>query len=254
MSDKKFEISNPDLKARMQAMHYKESKELEDEICEEIANNATFLSVVEPSTDIDAEEQKYEFPVLTTTGHGYIYYPIFTDMEELRKWNNDENAQILILTFDHYADLMEQNSNAHGLVVNPYGENFTVEREMVDYMKTKKAFFGKLAIEQMFHQNNEGGIQLSDPTPYPTEMVNTLSKCMAAMPDVRKAWLRFMTNDGETSYLLVIDTDVSMDELYDISSAAMPYLSDHLYLDMMPLNDEFSKNAVEDVSPFYTKA
>ena len=255
MSDKKFDVSNPDLKARMQAMHYKESKELEDEICEEIANNTTFLSIVEPIPDCDGDEPKYDFPVLTTSGHGYIYYPIFTDMEELRKWNNDENAQILMLTFDHYADLMEQNSKANGLVVNPYGENFTIEREMVDYMKTKKAFFGKLAIEQMFHQEQEkSSIQLSDPTPYPTEMVDALSNCLAALPDVRKAWLRFMDNEGENSYLLILDTDVSMDELYEVSSAAMPYLHDNLYLDMLPLSEKFSKNAVEGVSPFYTKA
>ena len=251
MSDKKFDISNEELKGKMQAYHFKETQELQDEVCEMIANKATFLSVVEPSGNIDSDEPKFDFPVLTTSGHGYVYYPVFTDIEELRKWNNDENAEILVLTFDHYADLVEQNAKATGIVVNPYGENFPLDREMIDYLKTKKAFFGKLAIEQMFQQDEESPIKVSAPDPYPTALADALKDCMKDLP-IRKAWLRWMDNEGDTSYLLVLDTDADLDSLYQVSSAAVPHLADGLYLDMLALDDDFSKNAVKDVEPFYT--
>ncbi len=166
-----FSIGNPELKAKLERLHINgENKDLEEEILDEIANRTQFLSVVHPAEDSTPEAPKFDFPMLTTSGHGYIFYPIFTDMEELRKWNQEEDVQIVVLTFDNYAEMVAQNSKVHGLAVNPYGANFSMDRDMVDYLQVHKTFMGKLAIEQMFQQQNadEGGVKLSDPDPYPT--------------------------------------------------------------------------------------
>ena len=78
---------------------------------------------------------------------------------------------------------------------------------------------------------------------------------MATNDSIRRAWLRLMEHEGETSYLVIIDaedTDTHGD-FGAVSSAAMPHLQD-MYLDLITLEDEFSRSAVEGVEPFYTKA
>lgn len=251
-----FSVSNPDLKANLELLHMHQSDTLEQAVFDEIANHAQFLSVVKPVESSTPEAPKFDFPVLTTSGHGYIFYPIFTDMEELRKWNQDEDVQTVVLTFDSYAEMVAQDSKIHGLVINPYGANFSIERDMVDYLQVQKAFVGKLAIEQMFHQQEaaEGGVKLSDPEPYPTEMVNATAAYMATNETIRRAWLRLMENEGEKSYLIIIDAEDSdtHGDFGEVSSAALPYLTD-MYLDLMTLEDEFSQKAVEGVEPFYTR-
>lgn len=252
-----FSIGNPELKAKLERLHINgENKDLEEEILDEIANRTQFLSVVHPAEDSTPEAPKFDFPMLTTSGHGYIFYPIFTDMEELRKWNQDEDVQIVVLTFDNYAEMVAQNSKVHGLAVNPYGANFSMDRDMVDYLQVHKTFMGKLAIEQMFQQQNadEGSVKLSDPDPYPTEMVQATAAYMATNSTIRRAWLRLMENEGEQSYLVIIDAEDSdtHGDFGEVSSAALPYLKD-CYLDLMTLEDDFSKKAVEGVAPFYEK-
>lgn len=253
MSDKFSTISNPDLKAKMEALRLKESPELEEEIYTEVAHSAQFLSVVTMKEDSTPENPKFDLPVLTTTGHGLLFYPVFTDMDELKKWNSDADVQVAILTFDDYAEMVLRDQKVQGIVVNPRSTNFPIERDMIDYLRTQKSFFGKLAIEQMFQQEQNGPI-FSDPAPYPTAMAEAVRSVMAETEDIHRAWLRLMENEGEKSYLIVLDTkDADAEACYGpVSSAAMPHF-DGLYVDLVSFADDFGKRAVEGVEPFYSK-
>lgn len=253
MSEKNLTISNPELKAKMEALRMKESHELEEEIYTEVANSARFLSVVTLKEDSTPENPKFDLPVLTTAGHGLLFYPVFTDMEELRKWNSDENAQVAVLTFDDYAEMVLRDSKVQGIVVNPRTTNFPIERDMIDYLRTQKSFFGKLAIEQMFQQE-KGGPAFSEPSPYPTAMAEAVRAAMTEAVGIRRAWLRLMENEGEKSYLIVIDAEGGEAERCygPVSSAALPHF-DGLYLDLISFEDDLGKRAADGVEPFYCK-
>mgnify|MGYP004518088229 CR=1 FL=1 len=248
-------VTNPQLKENLQQLRLKQSPELEETIYDEICNHASFLSVIQSAPDSTVDVPKFDIPVMTSAGHGYLFYPVFTDMEELRKWNKDENAQIAVLRFDNYAEMVAEHENIHGLVIDPFGVNFPIERDMVDYLQVQRTFFGKLAIEQMFHEEHSEGPTVSAPDPYPAAMEAAMQEYMATNPLICRAWLRRMKNEDEESYLVVVEAD-NGDEFYDfdeISGAAMPHL-DGMYLDFMNLGDEFSRRAVEGVEPFYTRA
>ena len=171
------------------------------------------------------------------------------------EWTEEKDSGSVVLDFDSYAEMVAQDSRVQGLVVDPYGANFILDRDMVNYLQVQKAFVGKLAIEQMFQQKEDAGPQLRTPEPYPTALVQAMADYMATNDSIRRAWLRLMENEDETSYLVIIDaedTDTHGD-FGEVSSAAMPHLQD-MYLDLITLEDEFSRSAVEGVEPFYTKA
>lgn len=255
MSNEHMELSNPELKEKLEALRVKDDVELREAVYREIADGAQFLSVVKPLAGGTPGAPEYDFPVLTTPGHGYRFYPVFTDMEELRKWNDTPDVQTLVLTFDAYAAMVERDSDVHGVVINPCGANFSMERDLVDYLNLQKTFVGKLAIEQMFQTpQQESGVQLLDPEPYPEEMVAAMTAYLAAGDTVRRAWLRLMVNEGETSYLVILDAagDDAEDAFTALSSAALPYV-DGRYLDLLLLDDPFAQQAAAQAEPFYQK-
>ena len=254
MSKPKTIVTNPELKQMLATLRFREDADLQQKALDHIANQAHFLSAVHPAKDSQPGEQKYDFPVLTT-GKGNLFYPIFTDLDELSKWTEEKDSGSVVLDFDSYAEMVAQDSRVQGLVVDPYGANFILDRDMVNYLQVQKAFVGKLAIEQMFQHKEDAGPQLRTPEPYPTALVQAMADYMATNDSIRRAWLRLMENEDETSYLVIIDaedTDTHGD-FGEVSSAAMPHLQD-MYLDLITLEDEFSRSAVEGVEPFYTKA
>mgnify|MGYP007077972782 CR=1 FL=1 len=93
----------------------------------------------------------------------------------------------MVLDFDSYAEMVAQDSRVQGLVVDPYGANFILDRDMVNYLQVQKAFVGKLAIEQMFQQKEDAGPQLRTPEPYPTALVQAMADYMATNDSIRRA-------------------------------------------------------------------
>ena len=244
MSKPKTIVTNPELKQMLATLRFREDADLQQKALDHIANQAHFLSAVHPAKDSQPG-----------TGKGNLFYPIFTDLDELSKWTEEKDSGSVVLDFDSYAEMVAQDSRVQGLVVDPYGANFILDRDMVNYLQVQKAFVGKLAIEQMFQQKEDAGPQLRTPEPYPTALVQAMADYMATNDSIRRAWLRLMENEDETSYLVIIDaedTDTHGD-FGEVSSAAMPHLQD-MYLDLITLEDEFSRSAVEGVEPFYTKA
>ena len=61
----------------------------------------------------------------------------FTDSMELGKWKNLENQHSFSMTFDDYAGMLFKKdskgntSPAAGFVINPFGANIIVPKEMV---------------------------------------------------------------------------------------------------------------------------
>ncbi len=79
---------------------------------------------------------KVQFPMLSTPD-GKQFLMAFTDGQELKKWQNVEKQPTFALGFDDYAGMLlskdkEGNVNpAAGFVINPYGGNIVVTKDMV---------------------------------------------------------------------------------------------------------------------------
>ena len=68
----------------------------------------------------------------------------FTDWTELKRWRDEENQQTFAMNFDDYAGMLLRKdaqgniSPALGFVINPFGGNIVVTREMVANMIAAK--------------------------------------------------------------------------------------------------------------------
>ncbi|NLD19054.1 MAG: SseB family protein [Clostridiales bacterium] len=73
---------------------------------------------------------------LISADNGDLYYPVFTDGEEMLKCEVDENQRSLIINFDDLAAMLLQPQNSvAGFVINPMSDNVVFGAEMVAAMK-----------------------------------------------------------------------------------------------------------------------
>ena len=101
---------------------------------------------VEASGEVKpAEGTQIQFPILTAPD-GKQFFMAFTDTSELQKWKDHADKQTMATSFEEYAGLLLQRDRekqlapAVGFVINPFGANLIVPREMVArYMATKMA-------------------------------------------------------------------------------------------------------------------
>ena len=83
-----------------------------------------------------ARDAKVQFPMLSTED-GRKFFMAFTDWTELKRWRDEENQQTFAMNFDDYAGMLLR-SPALGFVINPFGGNIVVTREMVASMIAAK--------------------------------------------------------------------------------------------------------------------
>lgn len=259
MVDVNKPVENPNLIALMQEFDRNRTNENTNALLDEIALNAHFLSVIvlseEPEANVNGTKtfkagSTIQFPMLTSQDN-QTYYPVFTDWMELGKWQGVTSPKTLILTFDDYASMVLQNQDSQGLVINPFGENMRLDRRTIEYVKTRKDINTKGVSQQTVEKETQ--VQLGEPKDYPEKMVQAISKHLRQHKQVRRVWLRLMKKDGEYSYLLVVDFEGDRREVFSgIADAARPYL-DGMYVDMVSLEQDFGKNAVQNVTPFYQR-
>lgn len=239
---------NKKLKSLLNKLYQNSSLELENEILEEIVMNVKFLSYI----NLNESKQKNEdinFNVLSTADNK-IYLPAFTDLEELSKWGIPGNMDTITLNFDNYVDIILENKNIDGLIINPFGNLFILSKEWLEELKEIKK--ERLKINEVKIEANSK-ILVNEPNHYPTMLMEVIKECCDNLKTINKAWLLELITEKERSWLLILDFQGDKNYIFSkISQVARNYLGD-MYLDMLSYDDDFAKKSIKNYEPFYNK-
>lgn len=144
-------VSNPMMVGSIELLKAEDIPEHRQMFLDEL-QKAKFLSpvVIDPVPVPDengrvtiARDAKVQFPMLSTED-GRKFFMAFTDWTELKRWRDEENQQTFAMNFDDYAGMLLRKdaqgniSPALGFVINPFGGNIVVTREMVASMIAAK--------------------------------------------------------------------------------------------------------------------
>lgn len=124
-------VSNPELKRAMEAMHKGAHSREEQMITLQLLLNAQLLAPV--SVTQGKGDAQVHFQLLSTQDDR-AFFPVFTDLEELKKCFDKPDQQTLVLTFADYARMIVKDKSAQGLVVDPLGNSLTLEQSLVEYL------------------------------------------------------------------------------------------------------------------------
>ncbi len=180
-----------------------------------------------------------------------VWLPAFTDWIEFEKaydknvWNGN------IAT---YNDLLTFSEKMEGVVINCQGISFQIneknKKTIEEYMKIKRNPNAIPVNEITIKKDTK--VMLGEPSEYPTRMIESIKEYMKKQKAIKKAYLRLMIKGNEKSYLIVVDFEGNKDIIFQgVADSAMPYL-EGMFLDMA-IMDDWAKNAVRDVEPFYKK-
>jgi len=146
-------VSNPLLMGAIELMKAEPTPEHRKMVSDEIVKAKFLCPVVmnplpQPGPDgvvKPAPGTQMQFPMLTAPD-GKQFFMAFTDSYELQKWKDHEDKQTVAASFDDYAGLLfkkdpkGQLPPAIGFVINPFGANIVVPREMIaQYMAARAA-------------------------------------------------------------------------------------------------------------------
>lgn len=254
-------VTNPRIQGLMRQAAGNPTEEIMNLVYEEMAMNARFLSAImvthEPAKKEDGTATfepgtKMQLPLLTAPD-GSKYYPAFTDWQELNKWHEILEPKTLILTLEDYVALVLKNQDTKGIVINPFGENMMLDRPLLEHLKMKKDMLVQGKTIQHIDKNEK--ISLAETAEFPVEMVKKITEELKEETCVERAWLRLMKRKEEISYLLVADIALpgNQEAVFErAANAARPFLKG-IGINMITYQQEFGKNAVEGVEPFYQK-
>ena len=253
------QIKNPEVVSAIEKMQADGSKENIDAMIDEVIK-AKFILPAKVTPTRQAKTQngrtvmeqstQVQFRLLENANKEK-FFGVFTDTDELYKWNDTQSSNKVVTDFDSLAQMvMDPSAGVLGFVINPFGKSVTFPKNMVISIKQQKDFMNSKA------NNIEPGtpIQLGEPKEYPIDLMAALINHFSTEPFVNAAYLRMMEQNGQKSYLIVVDFIGNMEETFDaISEVAQPYLDDEIQLSMMPYSMEFGRSAVNNVEPFYRK-
>ena len=268
MSDLKVEnskvpaekITNPALKGAIATMQADGSKENIDAMITE-AVKAKFILPANVRQIPNAHTQngktvmgnstQVQFRLLENNQTKQKFFGVFTDMEEMNKWQGTVGSHKVVTDFDSIAGMiMDPKSGTEGFVINAFGKSVTFPKPMVisikqqyDYMRREK---------NIIEQGSQ--VKVGEPEEYPIDLMAALINHLSTEPQVNAAFLRMIEKDGKKGYLIVVDFIGDMNQTFEgIADVAKPFIDDEEALTLMPFTMDFARNAVKEIEPFYRR-
>ena len=254
-------VENPRLSGLLSEVAAENDRGVLSAAYEELALRAHLLAVVTFSVpprrtgDNEAIFDKgstLQFPGLARAD-GSSYFPLFTDWRELRRWPRlPASPQTMILRFDDIVALALKDGSNAGIVLNPFGASLTIPREQLSLLCQQRDLATKGVAKRCMEKDTP--VRIGEPAQKPQAMLAAVADAAKTMPEVKRLWLRLMEQNGEFSWLVVVEhTEKSPDALFAaLAAAAKPYLTERM-LDMVGYDTTFGKSAAGDATPFYQK-
>ena len=184
------------------------------------------------------------------SGDGKVYYPAFTDLEELKKGlrNVNKDVTLMIMNFDDYASLVRKNmERVAGVVINPFGDLFVMSSKWIEMLKQHK---DKIKDAR---ESAKKEIEYTDSIDVSKKIKIELRKVLKKFPNIQKAWLLNLNFRDIKRNVIVIQNEIDYEEsLQKLSEKIMENLPNQ---SMIIENYENLKEneLLEENLPFYKK-
>lgn len=198
--------------------------------------------------------------VMINSQEGKHYYLAFSDWEAANDWQKQsgKGRQIMALRFDDFANMLQKNPEASGLVINPGENSLRLEAPLIASVKQQKDAIAKALQAQAAAQIHPGDkITIVEPTVLPDEMLDPICETLAQAPGVGSAYLQIMiVNDTNKSYLIVLDGPKDEKLFAAVAQAARPYLTGReqkIGLNITTSVTPLGQQGMRGSEPFYRK-
>lgn len=260
MSDKQKNmgaVTNPKLREAMAALKKAQTQENQDALFKELRQ----AKLLAPALfDVQFKPDKFgriQMPknakikfVLVNTKEGKTFFPAFTDLDEAKKLKITQpgNLQNIVRTVKDYAQMTaNEKGNTEGIVINPMSDNIVLPASLL------QALAGNGEVKPMTNSVPPANVIYSEPTVYPTQMVNAVHDACKEIEGINRVWLKSMLMGPAMSFLLIVDAEKPTAELFEKIKAAAEPLSKNIPVEVTKYTEELEKKAVKGDFPLFDK-
>lgn len=191
---------------------------------------------------------------LMKNDNGSLYYPMFSNWEELRKGPHAPTQNTLVLPFREIANIIIKNpESSEGFVLNPFNEGIVVSKQLVEgvvnviekAMKEQKPSLSEMKVGT--------DVKLGDFKNPPQEIIDKLTEYFDNTCCVTTAYILAMMHDDKHSFLVVVDYEGDKQKIYtEIGNIIKPLAGDR-GIAITDCDSELGKKAMIGRFPFYDR-
>lgn len=199
--------------------------------------------------------------VMLNTKDGKHYYLAFSDWDAVHEWQKTAAAQgrqIMMLRFDDFANMLQKNKEASGIILNPGENSLRLEAPLIESVKKQKDTMAQMLKAQEEPKIHPGDkVTIVEPTILPDGLVDPICNVLAQAPGVGSAYLQIMiVNETRKCYLLVLDGPKDEKLFAAVAQAARPYLAGReqkMDLTITTSISPLGQQGMRGSEPFYRK-
>lgn len=197
-------VSNPDLKKCIDDLKLGSNSEKQLNFIKSL-EKAQLLAPTKFEVELTKKNNEVVPSVKSDQVHFYLintndektFFPAFTDLEMAGQFqltqSADEVPQMVVQTIGQYDRLLsDSKTKAIGIIINPGVDNMVVPSELVRQL-----------VRPMPPQ--EVQVHISEPTVYPTQLVNEMYDWAKAHPSIQKVWLKQKLEGARLSFLFILE-------------------------------------------------
>lgn len=219
-------------------------------IINEVVMNAAFITPVTFPGGSDSGEVEVTFQLLKRSDD-VGFFPLFTNSEELAKWEGLTDPQTVMLHFNEYAEMINFREDLGGLVVNPFSDNFIADRKLVREWYEQKQLLVNGHTNHVITKDSK--YEFHGLEPFPSDISDKLCETAETIPEVTRVWLHGVILEGTDSYLAVVDLNGDRNTILKAMGESIKDILGGMPLHVVQLAEGFASEAVENISPIYTK-
>lgn len=179
-------------------------------------------------------------PKIKSTDDGKSIIPVFTDWNELKKFDRENQFKASTVNFD---DIKKFCADGNIVVINPFGFNMLIDKKSADIISS--------AVEDSA-ENRGDNITIFSLDIIPGDMAKALKNCFDKTEGIKAAYIKGIRRNGKTGYLIIVDCDDKEYDFSKIKAEIEPY-TENFTADFIIYDTPLGKRAVGKSEPFYQK-
>lgn len=199
--------------------------------------------VFEPNT-------KFQLMIIETDKHD-CFFPMFTDMEELKKWNKDPNVRSLVVTFKQFISFVEiAKKDIKGVVFDPFGANVPLS---TDYLLKVKSMVTNSDLQENKIKKGDH-VYMREPVMNVDDLRERLCECAKADSEISAIYLKERVEEGKPSHwFIIVETQNEDINKFETIGRTCHDVRHDKEMEFMFASTSLSQSVISNTTPVYKK-
>ncbi len=201
-------FKNRELKAALQAFRQEETPQTINNLVDTLMKTQLLAPATWDKDPVKNEQGQMMFEpntrfqlMVIQAESGDAFFPMFTDMEELQKWDTEKETQSLVMNYDQYLPFIQMaQQEIKGIVINPFGESVPFESDFLMSLKQNKD-----TPELTENHLDEGeSVNLRDPIRNIDALKDKMAEIAMDSPEIQAIYIKERLEKGKPSHWFVV--------------------------------------------------